>query len=160
MKHVDVLHGIPDAHFARITLTYDPVFGTAAQITEFMNGKKFNLKSPIVLLASYTARYADDSSDNVVKVMAGALIILKPVKPSNFDAEELVFDETETLGSELMGYADEKLDFNIGGQRLEWARVANERVSNIGGYSGTRFEFEIVGPAYEEIKWVPAKFGE
>jgi hypothetical protein len=160
VKHVDILHGVTNDHFARITLTYDPILGTAAQIREFVGGKKFKLKEPIVLLASYVARYADDRSDNVVKVLAGALIILKKVDSGNFNKEEAVFDATEKIGSELMGYTAEKLDTDNTSQWLEWQRVSNERLSNVDGYSGTRFEFEIIGPAFEEIKWVPGQFGE
>lgn len=159
-KHVDIKHDDPDAHFARITLTYDPILGAAAQVREFVSGKKFKLKSPIVLLTSYVARYGDGRDDNVVKVLSGAIIVLKPVSPNNADEEETVFDETEKIASELMGYADEKLDTDNTSQWLEWNRSVNERLSDVGGYSGTRFEFEIVMPAYNEIKWVPAKFGE
>lgn len=159
-KHVEILHNNPDAHFARITLNYDPLLGAQAQIAEFMTGRRLKLKEPIVLLISYQARYADVRDDNVVKALAGGLVVLKKVAPNDFDGEEAVFSETERIGAELLGYTDEKLDVNNTGQWLEWQRVASERLSDVAGYSGVRFDFEIMMPAYNEISWKPAQFGE
>ena len=151
------MHTPANQHFARIVLTYDPLLGSNAQIKEFVGGKKFALKPPIVLLASYTARYSDNRGDNVVKSLSGAIIVLEPGERGDFNQEEAIYEKTERLASELMGYADEKLELP---QYLEWNAAANERLANVAGYYGTRFEFNINMPAYQEIKWNPAQFGE
>jgi len=156
-KHIEILHTPSNKHFERIVLDYDPMMGSSPQIRAFISGKKRELKSPIVLLISYVARYSDERNDAQTKQMAGGIVVLKPSAAGDFDGEEAVFDDCERIAAELMGYTDEKL---VLPDRLEWTGVVNERMHDVEGYSGVRFDFTIVVPAYNEIAYKPSQFGE
>ncbi|MGJ3236406.1 hypothetical protein [Marivirga sp.] len=163
IAHKDILHdpNSDKTNFARIVLNRDPYLNSHAEIREFLTAIESTLATPFMLLQSYVVDYVAKNRDNKRKVMQGAFIILDKVEEDNFNNQEEVFDKTERIGEELLGWLDNYYLENMGDGILEHSANENEKIGKIlDGYYGTRFHVAINISAESKLAFKPDQFNE
>ena len=160
-KHIEIKHNNPDSHFARIMLDSNPFVGGHMQIAEFINSMRTKLKPPFVLAIGYSATYKDMRADNPVKKLECAFIIMDKVRLDDHDSEEEVYDRTERIGDEFLGYILEDYCENEEYGFVEINEMDNEKIAKVtaDNYFGTKFNFTIKVNVYDQLEFKPAQFG-
>ena len=163
IAHKEILHQ-PDSHethFARIVLNRDPYLNSHAEIREFLTALESKLATPFMLLQSYVVDYVGKNKDNKRKVIQGAFIILDKVEEDNFEQQEQIFDKTERIGEEILGWMDNHYRENPTHGILEHSANENEKIAKIlDGYYGTRFHIAINISAESNLAFKASQFNE
>lgn len=159
-KHVDIAHTDDSPHFARIVLTRDPFLDSRAQISEFLESAAFRLKSPVLLVSSYTADYGDMQDDFLRKGLTGRMVVLQDTRKGNFNDEEAAYTDTERMGEECLMYLNEHFENNPQEGMLLWNNAGNEKLSGITdrNFCGTGFTFTILSNDNPYLSYNPEKF--
>lgn len=158
--HVDIQHTEAKPHFARIVLTRDPFLNSTGKIEEFINKSRDQLKSPMMLISSYTSEYADNEGDNIAKILTARMIILKDAKLGDYEAEEQAFNDTEQIGEECLVWINEFLEENPHEGKLLWSHSGNEKLSGITdrNLTGTGFTISLIDNNNPNLTFNPDKF--
>lgn len=160
--HVDILHSDSEKHFAVISLGRS-IFNNI-DLSEFDDGLRSQLETPIVLLQSPIIKYKDNGGDSKEKKYVSALVVLKAIdKSDKYASRKLIWTDCERIGEELLGYAHEK--FN----KASFANFRNFDVGSIRGdfvgpvkndYYGVRFDFDLELSGNTNLFYNGTKFGE
>ena len=145
-RHVDVLHTARKSHFARITLSSDPMFPMPQQIEEFLSGLSHKLLSPLLLLSSYDVDFDDSLSDSIAQNLIGRLIILEDVNVRDFNAEEAIYQRTAETGLDMLSEVYRELSDDPRQGTLDWNQVGSEKIrftASRRNLAGTGYSFAI-----------------
>ncbi len=163
--HLEIQHTGQSPHFARIVLTRDPFLDSRAQIAEFLNNSRDRLKSPMMLISSYTSEYVDNEGDFIGKILTARMIILQDVKKDDYQQEEEAYNRTEEIGEECLAWINEYLENNpqLAGTpvgKLLWTGTGNEKLSGITdrNLTGTGFTLSLLDNNNANLTFNPAKF--
>jgi hypothetical protein len=160
--HKDILHTEESQHFARLVLTSDPFMDSRMQIREFLDKSAHVLKSPLLLISSYTTGYGDQGGDQVDKMLIGRMLILKDIRLNDFDSEEAAYTDTERIGEECLAYLAEYFSNNPQLGVLNWNQSGNEKLAGISSRNlcGTGFTVSILTNNNPHIIYNADKFLE
>jgi len=146
--HKSILHSENESHFARMNLSAHPVLARE-DITEFLRGIKNKLNFPALLLNTFIGRYADqDSKDAKRMEIQGEFFILDRYHKENWAMQELVFDDTEEIGRDILSFLDDHYEENPQEGIFNWNDSMQEKISNleVDSLAGTKFYFTISIP--------------
>ncbi|QHL87402.1 hypothetical protein GU926_08125 [Nibribacter ruber] len=150
-QHPQLMHseGNPDPkqnniRFLRMTLSSDPV-QRVLDLKEFYDKLKNKVKSGyFMVLQNYEAGYGDNGGGHITKELFGGFLILSICDVNDPDAQELVYDQSELIGEEVMAEAMFKIN-NLGDRpatRITANDITNDKVAQVAlQYYGTRFDF-------------------
>ena len=156
--HIEVRHGVNgEEHFSRVTLTYDPMIGAAAEIKEYFRQRK-DFGGLQVLLINPVARYQDERNDAPRKYINFGIAVLDKPSDDGSDDIEACFDKTERITEELLGYALEKFELIEG--FVELNASSGEPLADVDKRYGYKVDVTISLSAYNNLSYKPAQFGE
>ncbi len=157
-RHVDLKHSANEMHFARIVLNQDPFLPSQTQITEFLNAIRSQMRMPFMLSVAYVANFSDPR-DHLRKHLNSAIIILDKVTGDDPEEQEEVYDRTEQLCEEIMGFLKQYFDSNEEDGFFETNEMEGEKVANVcNEFFGTKYNFQIHFGYEDGIRFKPAKF--
>lgn len=161
--HEDIAHSADEQHFAVISLGRS-IFNNI-DLSEFDEGERSTLNSPLVLLQTPIIKYSDNDSDSKEKKYVCALIVLKALDTgeNKYAERKAAWTECEGIGEELFGYVLEKFNkssfpnfrhFDIGTLRGDFIGPVKNN------YYGVRFDFDLELSGNSNLIYKPSKFGE
>lgn len=146
--HLSIRHRDAEVHFARMNLSAHPMLARE-DIKEFLKSIRTRLHFPALLLNTYQAKAdAQDSHDAKRKVIQGEFFILDRVTKEDWDDQDLVFDDTEEIGTDIISFLGEYYSDNPQEGYFEWNDTMMEKISNleIDNLAGTKFYFTLSIP--------------
>lgn len=146
--HKKIHHSDAQKAFARINLSAHPVLAKE-DLSEFLKSVKATLHFPCLLANTFQASAdAADSYDAKRKVIRGEIFILDRVPKDDWNARDLVWDDTEHIGTDIMSFLGEYYEENEHEGLFSWSEVATEKLSNLttDNLAGTKFYFTISIP--------------
>jgi hypothetical protein len=156
-NHTAIGNGDGKNHFARIILNDDILAET--NLSEFLSNLE-NIEFPFLILISYDHNYSQNESNNKTKHINGTFILLDKCEVDDYAAIDAIFDSTEEIGEDILGYLKEYYDRNI---TMGWVHIDEMKGEHIGpivdNYHGSKFDFVIHeytnrGLYYNPLKWV------
>ena len=157
-RHKEIQHTESEPHFARLVLSRDVYMHSHEQISEFIQGRRRALHTPMLLLCSYEAEYRDDRSDNIEQMLSGRLIVLDQAARNEHDAEEAVYERTERIGEECLSYVAHLYSEEPQRGLFHWNGTTSEKLANVSTFFGTALNFNIQQSVQASISFNPDKF--
>ena len=160
-RHQRIRHRDDSPRFARIIVSVDPLQKQMdlLEMQETLLGRllKPGAGEQVLVLESLQTQFLDNTSDNYQRQCRGAFFVLEQKAPQ-VDAWE-VLDRTELTGEQLLAAARREYEQQV---KVRWpiASILSDAVGPLhdGTWYGTRFDFEIIGPANAALAYNPAAF--
>lgn len=147
-NHLEILHTESNCHFVRMNLSAHPVLARE-DIKEFLKSIRTKLQFPALLLNTFQAKAdAQDSRDAKRKVIQGEFFILTRVKKEDWDMQDVAFDLTESIGTDILAFLSEYYEDTPQEGYFEWNDTMMEKISNleVDSLAGTKFYFTLSIP--------------
>lgn len=141
-NHTALLHNPPDRiSFIRLISSGAP-FAKMLNVSEMLT-KVRDIRPPFMLLESYDDGWMDQRSDNYLKKIEGAFVILDKPSDDGFDNIETTLNSTELIANDIIAFMKSYFAANLGSLKLDLNSLMGEKMGPIGDgpYYGHRKAF-------------------
>lgn len=157
-NHVSIGNGDGKNHFARVLINNDVLAQTSLE--EFLSELP-KMEFPFLVLFSYEISYSE-ASKNKTKHINGSFIIIDKCDPGDFEAQDMIFDNTESIGEDIIARIKEHYDTNMVDKG--YFHTNDVEAEHIGplcdNFFGTKFYFIAHDYANTQLKYDTAKWSK